>query len=1074
MSLNDDEEEESSGSDADDGFDEDMEALRRACLLTGTNVDDLENPCSPSPAVTATTSGAAATTGSDSDADDAEDDLELVRNIQKRFAIVTDSALEPLTLEPLYSIQPSANEDDDFETLRAIQRRFFAYSEGGLGESTEVVSHKPENSNLQEESPSYLDKINNATKDIDACSKVNAGTQPSDFTEAFVDAIKKNRSCQKLIRSKLLHIETRIEELKKLKERVKILKDFQATCRKRVGQALSQKKDARVQLISVPKLSANVQLSQKKSSPMQYGPAENSQVANYREALEKFPVSVIRNKWSKEEREKLSNGVKQQFQKVLLQRSVDLLSDGDGSFDDSDNLDSIVASIRDLDITPDKMRQFLPKVNWDELASMYLPGRSGAECQARWLNCEDPLINQNSWTSTEDKNLLHVVQQKGLSNWIDIAVSMGTNRTPFQCLARYQRSLNASIIKREWTEEEDNQLRAAVEAFGESNWQVVASAMEGRIGTQCSNRWMKSLHPARQRVGKWTPEEDKRLKVAVMLFGPKTWKKIARFVPGRTQVQCRERWVNCVDPSLNRNDWTQEEDSKLKAAIEEHGYCWSKVAACVPPRTDSQCRRRWKVLLPHEVPWLQAAKKMQRAALISNFVDRESERPGLLPSDFVPLPEITCTSESERINLSGHQNWGLSNLGSEEVLASGTEVERFTSDSISRRKRQRRKSRRTNSIASSEEHLSYCPDTMHSSETMHSNDLETLGGFNHCQNRSSQKSKGMASGYKCTSKKRARRTHPKRDGCSDSVDRISSSNNVNSLIMTGGEETRELVRDDGSGTQCKQDFDQHPSYSRCNKSLEENGGCNDTEGHQLLFDNPNLLLIAKGEEVVEVDRSERAATLGQKRDDESASRCKQYFVQHPSHSSRNELREENGGCNDTEGHQLSFDNPNLLLIENGEEAVEVNRSDGVATLGRKASKLHPRRSGHNESPDGIPGISFPNTAEFDVVHDTVVNKQRSETKSTPEKSESTNAVDHHSSSLLNSTVKKDLGTSGVIGSKRGKRSRNRDETSVVEETENDDMTLAEFCNKRLAAENTGDDDMTLAMFCNKIKKRRRG
>ena len=65
------------------------------------------------------------------------------------------------------------------------------------------------------------------------------------------------------------------------------------------------------------------------------------------------------------------------------------------------------------------------------------------------------------------------------------------------------------------------------------------------------------------------------------------------------------------------------------------------------------------MLLPHEVPWLQAAKKMQRAALISNFVDRESERPGLLPSDFVPLPEITCTSESERINLSGHQNWGL-------------------------------------------------------------------------------------------------------------------------------------------------------------------------------------------------------------------------------------------------------------------------------------------------------------------------------------------------------------------------------------------------------------------------------
>lgn len=93
----------------------------------------------------------------------------------------------------------------------------------------------------------------------------------------------------------------------------------------------------------------------------------------------------------------------------------------------------------------------------------------------------------------EDKNLLHIIQENGLSNWIDIAASLGTNRTPFQCLARYQRSLNASILKREWTSEEDNQLRAAVETYGESNWQFVASAMEGRAGTQCSNRSVNIL-----------------------------------------------------------------------------------------------------------------------------------------------------------------------------------------------------------------------------------------------------------------------------------------------------------------------------------------------------------------------------------------------------------------------------------------------------------------------------------------------------------------------------------------------------------------------------------------------------
>lgn len=59
-------------------------------------------------------------------------------------------------------------------------------------------------------------------------------------------------------------------------------------------------------------------------------------------------------------------------------------------------------------------------------------------------------------------------------------------------------------------------------------------------------RWKKSLHPTRERVGRWTQNEDKCLKVAQMLFGPKNWKKIAQFVPGRTEVQCRERYFEII------------------------------------------------------------------------------------------------------------------------------------------------------------------------------------------------------------------------------------------------------------------------------------------------------------------------------------------------------------------------------------------------------------------------------------------------------------------------------------------------------------------------------------------------
>ncbi|XP_039068476.1 pre-mRNA-splicing factor CEF1-like isoform X2 [Hibiscus syriacus] len=470
--------------------------------------------------------------------------------------------------------------------------------------------------------------------------------------QLLFDAIKKNRSYQKLLRSKLTQIEVKIEENKKLKERVKILRDFQVSCKKITGRALSAKKDPRIQLISARKsrTSKDPEVNDKKVTS-DYGPPDNSRVASYQMTLIEFPLRHQRKKWSREERENLEKGIRQQFQERALQVSVDWLSCSDWSPQDGNNLDSIIATVKDLEITPERIREFLPEVDWDQLASLYVKGRSGAECETRWLNHEDPLINHNPWTAEEDKNLLFIAQEKGIDNWLDIAVLLGSNRTPFQCLTRYQRSLNASILKREWTEEEDDQLRIAVEGFGECDWQSVASTLKGRTGTQCSNRWKKSLHPTRQRVGRWTREEDKRLKVAVMLFGPKNWRKIAEVVPGRTQVQCRERWVNSLDPALNVGTWTEEEDSRLEAAIEEQGYCWSKIATCMSSRTDNQCWRRWKTLHPEDVPLLREARKVRKAALISNFVDRESERPALGPNDFnIQLPIITATSESEDRN----------------------------------------------------------------------------------------------------------------------------------------------------------------------------------------------------------------------------------------------------------------------------------------------------------------------------------------------------------------------------------------------------------------------------------------
>lgn len=54
-------------------------------------------------------------------------------------------------------------------------------------------------------------------------------------------------------------------------------------------------------------------------------------------------------------------------------------------------------------------------------------------------------------------------------------------------------------------------------------------------------------------------------------------------------------------------------------------------------------------MFPEEVLSLQEARQMKKTVLISNFVDRESERPSIGPSDFsslIHLPISECGNSS--------------------------------------------------------------------------------------------------------------------------------------------------------------------------------------------------------------------------------------------------------------------------------------------------------------------------------------------------------------------------------------------------------------------------------------------
>jgi uncharacterized protein (DUF2237 family) len=218
---------------------------------------------------------------------------------------------------------------------------------------------------------------------------------------------------------------------------------------------------------------------------------------------------------------------------------------------------------------------------------------------------------KNSWTEDEDIKLKKAVQLHGGKNWAAIAAIV-PGRTQRTCHSRWHDVLDPSIALTagstgKWTEEEDLKLKNSVQMHGGKHWAAFAAMVPGRTKRQCNKRWYDALDPSialtAGRTCTWTEDEDLKLKAAVQTHGGKNWNKIAAMVPGRTRCQCNKRWRNVLDPRIALTarrtcTWTEDESCKLKAAVKMHGgKNWNKIAAMVPGRTKRQCHDRWRYIL---------------------------------------------------------------------------------------------------------------------------------------------------------------------------------------------------------------------------------------------------------------------------------------------------------------------------------------------------------------------------------------------------------------------------------------------------------------------------------------------
>ena len=92
--------------------------------------------------------------------------------------------------------------------------------------------------------------------------------------------------------------------------------------------------------------------------------------------------------------------------------------------------------------------------------------------------------------------------------------------------------------------------------------------------------------------GPWNKEENQFIFSRIQEYG-KNWAKISKEMGTRNSKQIRERYINVLDPYVNKRMFTPDEDNTILDLFNKYGAKWARIASHFTFRTADMVKNRF-------------------------------------------------------------------------------------------------------------------------------------------------------------------------------------------------------------------------------------------------------------------------------------------------------------------------------------------------------------------------------------------------------------------------------------------------------------------------------------------------